>query len=121
MFKFQWIAEQTVDTVGTAGATEFFLGTSPLDIVPIALGTGLSKIRTNAFDYEECVDSPAAYVVKAPMSKYSRARMYADPSRLFAECAPQDALDKMRELCDGNAACMRTYQNVEVSKGLKTQ
>jgi hypothetical protein len=28
---------------------------------------------------------------------------------MFAECAPQDALDKMQELCDDNAACMRTY------------
>ena len=101
LFKFQWTAAQTVDTVGTAEATEFFFGISPLDVVPIALATGLSKIRTNAFDHEDRVDSPAAYVVKGPMSKYSRARVYADPSRLFAECAPQDALDKMQELSDG--------------------
>ena len=109
MFKFQWTAYQTVDTVGTEEATEFFLGTSPMDIVPIALNGGLSKIRTQAFDHEDRVDSPAAYVAKGPMSKYSKARDYADPSRLFAECAPQDSLDRMKELSDGNAACMRTY------------
>jgi hypothetical protein len=109
LFKFEWIADQTVDTVGTAEATEFFLGTSPLDIVPIALAMGLSKIRTDAFDYEERVDNPAAYVAKGPMSRYSPARTYADPSRLFAECAPQDAIDKMQELCEENAACIRTY------------
>ena len=108
LYKFHWIAEQEFDTVGTAEATEFFHGTSSLDIVPIALGKGLSKIQLNVFDYEDRVDSPAAYVAKAPMSKNSKARMFADPSRLFAECASQDALDKMQELCDGNAACIRT-------------
>ena len=111
LFKFRWNAPQYVKEVSDkVEVTEIFHGTSPQAVVPIALAHGLSALREDAGNHVEShIAEAVTYFAPGPMSKESWARRYADPSRLFADCSPQDAFDKVNELSASNAACIRMY------------
>jgi len=116
LFKFGWTAEQDVKRLpDRVEVTEIFHGTSPLAVVPIALARGLTALREDDGNHVEShIAEAATYFAPGPMSKNSWARLYADPSRLFADCDPQSAFRKVDKLSANNAACIRVYFNAMV-------